>query len=176
MNFLCSKAARILLAAVMLTACIGCDQATKRIATATLRHEGPRSYLANTLRLEYSLNPGAFLSLGGNLPPGLRFWLFTVSNAALLVAVAWYLLARWDMRLTMFVALVSFLAGGIGNLMDRMLHDGLVTDFLILGVGPLSTGIFNVADEAITTGALAAACLHYRETPVQQPPQGCAAR
>jgi signal peptidase II len=34
------------------------------------------------------------------------------------------------------------------------LNDGLVTDFVSLGVGPLRTGIFNVADVCIVAGAL----------------------
>ncbi len=168
MDYLSSKWTRMVLAAIILAMCIGCDQATKRIATETLRGETPRSYLANMLRLEYSLNPGAFLSLGSSLSPSLRFWLFTVSNGVLLVAVGWYLVSRWDMRLTMFVALVSFLAGGSGNLLDRMLHEGMVTDFLILGIGPLSTGIFNVADVAITAGAVTVAFLHYQDPPAQK--------
>jgi signal peptidase II len=53
-----------------------------------------------------------------------------------------------------FVALVLVLAGGVGNQLDRVLQAGLVTDFINLGVGPLRTGIFNVADVAITCGAI----------------------
>jgi signal peptidase II len=37
-------------------------------------------------------------------------------------------------------------ASGIGNLIDRLLFDGRVTDFLNLGIGGLRTGIFNIAD------------------------------
>jgi signal peptidase II len=175
MDYLSSKPSRLLLASVMLLSCIGCDQATKRIATQTLRGQPARSYLSDTLRLEYSLNPGAFLSLGSSLTPHVRFWLFTVINATLLAAVAGYLVSRWNMQLAMFVALVSFLAGGIGNLIDRMLHEGLVTDFLIVGIGPLSTGIFNVADMAITTGAIVLMLAHYRDKPHEDPTKTAAA-
>ena len=44
------------------------------------------------------------------------------------------------------------LAGGIGNLIDRVFHGGLVIDFLNMGIGPVRTGIFNVADMAIMAG------------------------
>ncbi len=44
------------------------------------------------------------------------------------------------------------LSGGIGNLIDRVTNSGLVTDFINLGVGPVRTGVFNVADIAITCG------------------------
>ncbi len=59
------------------------------------------------------------------------------------------------MRLRMFVPLVCVLSGGIGNLIDRLSNDGLVTDFINVGIGPIRSGVFNVADIAITFGAVA---------------------
>lgn len=53
------------------------------------------------------------------------------------------------------VAAVALLfAGGVGNLIDRVTSGGSVVDFINLGIGPVHTGIFNVADVAITVGAL----------------------
>lgn len=52
------------------------------------------------------------------------------------------------------VALAMILAGGTGNLIDRMRFDGRVTDFLYLTAGPLHTGVFNVADMAVTFGVI----------------------
>ena len=52
------------------------------------------------------------------------------------------------------VALALILAGGVGNLIDRLRFVGRVTDFLYLSAGPLHTGVFNVADMAITLGIL----------------------
>jgi signal peptidase II len=48
-------------------------------------------------------------------------------------------------------ALVLFVAGGASNWVDRALR-GNVVDFLNVGIGPLRTGIFNVADMAIMLG------------------------
>ena len=45
-----------------------------------------------------------------------------------------------------------FVAGGASNLLDRISY-GMVIDFMNVGVGPLRTGIFNVADVAIMLGA-----------------------
>jgi signal peptidase II len=39
-------------------------------------------------------------------------------------------------------------------LIDRLLRGGAVIDFMILGVGPVRTGVFNVADLCLTTGAV----------------------
>jgi signal peptidase II len=52
------------------------------------------------------------------------------------------------------VALALVAGGGISNLIDRLLYNGRVTDFLNVGIGSLRTGIFNVADMAIMAGAL----------------------
>jgi len=58
---------------------------------------------------------------------------------------------RWRPRAALGLTLVA--AGGVSNLIDRLLR-GSVTDFMNLGVGALRTGIFNVADVAIVVGAL----------------------
>jgi len=140
-----------LLAAVLMTA-IGCDRVTKTIAMRSLAPLPRQSFLGDTLRLEYALNAGAFLGMGGEMQPGVRFWSMTVLNGALLVVLGYVLIARWDMAPGHFAAWALILAGGIGNLIDRVSQHGLVTDFLNLGIGPVRTGIFNVADMAITAG------------------------
>jgi signal peptidase II len=42
---------------------------------------------------------------------------------------------------------------GIGNLIDRLFNNGFAIDFMNLGIGSLRTGIFNVADVFVITGA-----------------------
>jgi signal peptidase II len=152
--------ARILLAVALLASCIGCDQATKQLATEQLRDLPAQSYLAGTVRLVYAQNPGGFLSLGDSLSPNARFIVFTLANFGLLAAVAYVLIRYWDMRLAMFIGLLVILAGGIGNLIDRIVHHGLVTDFLVLGIWPVQTGIINFADVALTLGGLACAVVY----------------
>jgi signal peptidase II len=49
------------------------------------------------------------------------------------------------------LALSLICAGGVGNLIDRWTL-GYSTDFLNLGIGPIRTGIFNVADVALMAG------------------------
>lgn len=159
MKHLTSKWARLMLAVVVLTSCIGCDQATKRLATERLRDAPAQSYLAGMLRLQYAQNPGGFLSIGDGLSHQVRFALFTLANVAFLAAIACFIARRWNMRLTLFVGSLLLLGGGVGNLIDRVLHQGLVTDFLVLGSWPLQTGIVNFADIALTVGAITSALL-----------------
>jgi signal peptidase II len=117
-----------------------------------LKQTPPTPYLGDTLRIQYAENPGAFLGAGGGLPAQQRFWLLVVMNAVVLIAIPAVLVARRDLGRPQMVAVALLLAGGIGNLLDRVFHGGLVIDFLNMGIGPLRTGIFNVADMAIMAG------------------------
>lgn len=76
-----------------------------------------------------------------------------------------FLVLKRNMPLLRFISLVYVLSGGVGNLIDRVSNNGLVTDFINLGIGPIRTGVFNVADIAITFGAIAIFLLAFkRET------------
>jgi signal peptidase II len=145
---------RYLLVTLTLFCCVGCDQVSKSAARAFLSSGVSESFLADSLRLQLVENPGSFLSLGASLPAQLRFSVFTAAVAILLVGlVGASLFARRLGRLR-FVALALVAGGGISNLIDRLIYDGRVTDFLNVGIGSLRTGIFNFADVAILAGAL----------------------
>jgi signal peptidase II len=141
--------ARLVLAiAIALT--ISCDRATKHLAATTLAGASGRSFLADTVRLEYVENAGGFLSLGADLPPAVRTGFFTIgTGVALVVAVAGAIVFRWTGW--PLVGLSLFVAGGASNWVDRVVR-GSVIDFINVGYGPLRTGIFNVADVAIMLG------------------------
>ena len=158
----------VLLAAVLTT--IGCDRVTKHVATITLAGEPIRSYAADTIRIGYVENPGGFLSLGAALPPGVRTLIFTGATGLMLVVLGAMAIRR---RMTGWPALglALFLAGGLSNWIDRV-ADGVVVDFLNVGIGPIRTGVFNVADVAILGGALLFAIGEFRrrpERPVSSP-------
>lgn len=153
---------RLISAAAILASCIGCDQATKAIAVRTLQDAEPRTYCGGVLRFEYAENPGGFLSLGSELPKPVRRGIFLVFGGGLMALVGGYLFRKRHASPAMFAALSLMLAGGIGNLIDRVVHDGLVTDFINLGIGPLRTGIFNIADVALMFGAGTAVLLSVR--------------
>ena len=60
--------------------------------------------------------------------------------------------ARGGLSRAQWLALALVAGGGIGNWLDRVLHDGTVTDFVSVGLGGLRTGIFNLADLAVVAG------------------------
>jgi len=59
---------RVILILTTLLFCVGCDQKTKSIARENLRDANSKSFLHDTLRLEYAENSGAFLGLGDSHP------------------------------------------------------------------------------------------------------------
>jgi signal peptidase II len=142
--------ARLVGLALVMASTIGCDRVTKHAASTFLAHQPARSFLGDSLRLQYAENTGGFLSLGAALPPELRAVVFTVAVGAVLAGL---LVALWRFRGSSWRALgVSlFLAGGLSNWLDRA-FGGSVVDFLNVGIGGLRTGIFNVADMAIMAG------------------------
>ena len=137
---------------LLIVALIAADQLTKSIARATLAAQMPRQY--GFVTLMYTTNPGAFLSLGAGLPPNVRAGLFSgvVTIALGIAAIA---LVRGNIQSRGDeVALAAIIGGGAGNLIDRIRFGGRVTDFIYMSAGPLHTGIFNIADVAITCGIL----------------------
>ncbi len=170
---------RLAVILTVLAASIACDRATKQVAEKSLAGVGRLSYLGDIFRFEYVENRGAFLSLGANLPDGMRGPLLTGGVAVvLLVVLAAAFLGR---RSRAEVAALALLAsGGLGNLWDRVARGGTVVDFMNLGIGPVRTGIFNVADLAIMGGLAMLLLLGRRQrapapaagAPPPPPPQG----
>jgi signal peptidase II len=106
------------------------------------------------LRLQLAANTGAFLSLGASLSEKLRYAIFTAGPAALLTGLLGVALLARRLDPWRIIALALIAGGGVSNLLDRVIDAGRVTDFLNVGIGSLRTGIFNVADMAISAGAI----------------------
>ncbi len=145
---------RLCLIVLILIVCTGCDQATKSIAKKSLASSAPISLLNDSVRIEYSENPGAFLSLGSNLTSEARLLLFVIVVGAILIFTLLFMISRvHSLSWMQLIGLSLLVGGGMGNLLDRLFNDGAAVDFMRLGIGPIRTGIFNVADVAIVAGA-----------------------
>ncbi|HSK75811.1 MAG TPA: signal peptidase II [Thermoanaerobaculia bacterium] len=149
----------------ILLSCVGCDQAVKAIARDALELGAPISLFHGAVRFEYVENPGAFLSLGAELPAETRFLFGVVLVGLALLATLVFLLRSRDVTPAQKLGLALLVGGGSGNLIDRLFNDGAVVDFVSLGIGSLRTGIFNVADVAITAGFLLLCLATWRPAP-----------
>jgi signal peptidase II len=146
-----TKAASSLLLFTLIVATVGCDRISKHIATESLTGTPTRSLFGDLVRLEYAENTGGFMSIGANLGPRVRTAIFTIGTGLILMVVLIAAITLRQRPWHLVGACLAF-AGGVSNLVDRILH-GAVVDFLNIGFGEhLRTGIFNVADAAVVLG------------------------
>ncbi|MEO8411407.1 MAG: signal peptidase II [Propionivibrio sp.] len=129
---------------------VGVDQISKWIVLGTMQ-PGDSHYVAPWFNWVLTFNPGAafsFLSDAG----GWQRWFFTV--LALAVS-AWIfaMLRRHTSEFRLSLALTLILGGALGNVIDR-LRFGAVVDFIQWHAAGYYWPAFNVADSAITVGAI----------------------
>lgn len=149
------RLSKILLFCITCLVFISCDRVTKELAKDQLKNQPAKSFMHDTIRLEYAENTGAALSLGDTLSPKVSFWLLSILPLIFLTGVCFYTIKNVQHMSPMKVfSLALLFAGGIGNIVDRVLFDRHVTDFMIVGFWQLRTGIFNVADVCVTAGAI----------------------
>jgi signal peptidase II len=144
---------RILLLVGVAGSTAGCDQAAKILARTQLSPNAPVEALGGAVTFVLTENTGGFLSLGSSLPPLARLVTFILLVSAALAAVSVFLLRSENPAASRFCLVAVLVGGGLGNLIDRIVRSGRVTDFLILRIGPLQTGIFNAADVAVLAAA-----------------------
>jgi signal peptidase II len=159
-----TKRMKMLIFCLISVAFIGCDQVTKGLAKDHLKNKATHSYYHDTFRLMYVENTGAFLGLGDKWPKAVSFWVMSIVPLLLLLALFVYGM-RNVTTLFFFSGLpyVLIFSGGVGNIIDRILHDRHVTDFMNLGIRNFRTGIFNFADLYVTTGVILLLVFQFRK-------------
>jgi signal peptidase II len=141
-------------------AVIALDLITKFLAERFLIASAGRQVFGQWFQLRLVYNPGA--AFGLDVGPYSR-WVFML--VAIVAVVALYRMAvsavpgDWFRQLAL--GLVS--GGALGNLVDRIRSSQGVVDFLDIGVGTYRWPTFNVADMAVSCGAIALAISLWRE-------------
>jgi signal peptidase II len=148
-------------AALVIAGIVGADVVTKRWALDTLYHGASIDTLGGLVPLTLAFNRG--IAFGLPLPSAGR-WIIIAATFVVLWVLAdlFRRAAAGDWLRLLAVYLVA--AGALGNLIDRVRWDGGVVDF----IGPINLGfmywpIFNIADMAITTGAVLLGISLWRE-------------
>lgn len=136
------------------------DRVTKAIAEQVLVLYVPREVLGNTLRWTLVYNPGA--AFGLHLGPHSRWIFMALTVGALFILANLYRDTKpGDHWRTIAVALVT--AGALGNLVDRIISPRGVVDFIDVGIGAARWPTFNVADMAVSVGAVLLALVLWGE-------------
>lgn len=122
------------------------DQLTKYAAVVTVKGKDPIEFLFGLFQFTYVENTGAAFSSFSNSTT-----LLTVATVIILIGCLILLLTKKIKSKFMNVCLVLVIAGGIGNVIDRIVN-GYVVDF----INPLFVdfAVFNFADCCITVGAI----------------------
>lgn len=144
----------------VLGAVLALDVATKLLVQHRFRLYQQVELLGDYIRLTYIHNPGAAFGIYLGEHSRVIFLALSVVALGVLVAMYWGTPAGNRVRLTA-IALVC--AGAIGNLIDRLRWDRGVVDFMDIGFGDLRWPVFNVADVAVTTGAILLALSLWQE-------------
>ncbi len=137
------------------------DAFTKLVAVDRLAPvHTPHPVIGEWLRWTLVYNPGA--AFGFHLGPWSR-WIFVVLTfVALGVLWSMYRSSASDQRMKV-LALASIASGAIGNLIDRLRSPRGVVDFIDVGVGDWRWPTFNIADIAVSCGAIALAIVLWKE-------------
>ena len=137
------------------------DVATKGLAERALAPQRiPHDVLGHWVRLTLVYNPGA--AFGLNLGAQSR-WIFTALTLVALVILGRLYLATTRGDVPRVVALALVCAGAVGNLLDRLRSEMGVVDFLDVGIGDARWPTFNVADMAVSVGAVLLAWVLWQE-------------
>ena len=122
------------------------DRLTKWLATVNLKNGAGVSIIPRVLELTYTENTGAAWGMLKN-----HRWVFlVVSTAAIICLICFLAVNIRKCGKLMTFSLCLIIAGGIGNMIDRVLL-GYVVDFIY--VSAIDFPVFNFADICITVGA-----------------------
>lgn len=126
------------------------DQFTKTLILANYQL-GDATYITGFFNIVRAHNTGAAFSFLADAA-GWQRWFFTAIGVAAAAFIVWMLRSHTGQRLFSF-ALTMILGGAVGNVVDRLMH-GYVVDFFDFHLGGRHFPAFNIADSAITLGAV----------------------
>jgi signal peptidase II len=136
------------------------DMSTKLLVQRHLYLYQQIDIIGEYVRLTYIYNPGA--AFGISVGPHSRqiFLGLSVVALAALIGMYWFTPASDRVRL-MAISLIC--GGAIGNLIDRVRQESGVVDFIDVGLADIRWPVFNIADMAVTTGAIILAISLWKE-------------
>lgn len=148
------KLSRTLSIILLIVANIAVDQITKFIVRAKIAQYEVIELIGEAFILTKVENEGAFLGMGSDLSPMLKWVLLLILPVIVLAGVVYYILTNKTLDRLSLIAFCCIVGGGIANVFDRFMY-GSVTDFFHIDLGGVfRTGIFNVADMSVSFGMI----------------------
>ena len=132
---------------------IALDQLTKSAITARFALHEAFPVIPGLFNLVYVLNPGAAFGFLADASANFRYVFFIGVTVVAACLIVFYLVKSNPRNLMLAGSLTLIFGGAVGNLIDRI-RFGSVVDFLDVYIGTAHWPAFNVADSAITVGAI----------------------
>jgi len=151
----------------VVAAVVVADVVTKMLAVARLSRF-PLPVVGDWVALQLVYNPGA--AFGIHVGQHSR-WVFTVLALVALVVLGTIVRQTQPSQRVRLVALGLVVGGAVGNLLDRLRSARGVVDFIDVGFGGFRWPTFNIADMAVTFGAVALAVILWSEGRIPQQPE-----
>jgi signal peptidase II len=146
-------------AAVLAAAIVVVDQVTKHFAVTRLVRHVPQQVVGDALRFTLTYNPGA--AFGMHFGNASRV-VFTVLTFIILGFLARLYRSLPPAERALRLAIAAVMGGAVGNLIDRFRSPLGVVDFIDVGLGDARFWTFNVADSAVSVGAVLLVLLLWR--------------
>ncbi len=133
---------------IFLSICVlvSLDQLTKWLAVVYLSESPAKVFIPGIIGFTYHENPGAAWGMLQD-----HRWVFMLTSTVAIVAIMIYLAKnRKNLHPLSITAFTLIVAGGVGNMIDRVLI-GYVVDFINFLF--IDFPVFNFADMCVTVGA-----------------------
>lgn len=136
--------------AVFALGIVALDQWTKWLIEENVAIGEARASILGVFHITHTQNNGsAWGMLSG------QTWLFILVMLLFIAVLVFIIWKKWLSKKFELLCLAAVLGGGLGNMIDRMFKDGLVTDMICLDF--MDFPVFNVADCFISVGCIALA-------------------
>jgi signal peptidase II len=146
-------------AAAIVVGVVALDQWTKHLAVTRLERHVPREVVGEAVRFTLTYNPGAAFGMHFGNASRIVFTILTIVILGFLVRLYRSLPAS---ERALRLAIAAVMGGALGNLIDRFRSPLGVVDFIDVGVGDTRFWTFNVADSAVSVGAVLLVLLLWR--------------
>jgi signal peptidase II len=129
------------------------DQVTKYIVNTSMLLHDSMPIINGLFNFTYVKNPGAAFGFLAGAPPFFRSVFFIGVTVAAIMLILYYIRKTKTEEPLLTASFSLIMGGAVGNLIDRV-RFGEVIDFLDLYIGPHHWPAFNIADSAISVGAI----------------------
>lgn len=140
---------RIIISIAVMIVLVVADQVTKYVVVNNMALHESIEVIPGILHFTYIQNDGAAFGSLDNAR-----WVFMILSTVAIIAIFVYLFWKKPKNILQLSSLTLIVAGGIGNMIDRVRLEYVIDFIDFKGFGSLWQWVFNVADSCVTVGCV----------------------